>query len=117
MIIGSKDANGRAGDQTDPWWHKERELLRSGVGLYIGLSLDTFRDRAFQPHLTLVGKELLKTNDRPLGLWIFLDRLTAEQVEECLDYMIIPIQLPTKESVPEFILKISQKALLKVGTI
>ena len=117
LIIGSKDANGRAGNQNDPWWHKERELLRSGVGLYIGLSLDTFRDRAFQPHLGLVGNELLKTHDRPLGLWIFLDKLTTDQVEECLDYMIVPIQLPTKDSVPEFILKISQKALLKVHPI
>ena len=53
LIIGSKDANGRAGNPNDPWWNKERDLLSSGVGLYIGLSLNTFRDRAFQPHLLL----------------------------------------------------------------
>lgn len=116
LIVGSLDANTRAGDMNDPWWHKERDLLQSGVGLYVGLSLNTFRDRAFQPHLRLVSRDLLRTHDRPLGLWIFLQALTEDEVKECLDYMIIPIQLPTKESVTEFILKISQTALTKMGT-
>ena len=114
LIIGSVDANDRAGNSNDPWWHKERDLLSSGVGLYIGLSLITFRDRAFQPHLLLIGKEVLKTGNRPLGLWIFLQNLSENDVEECLEYGIVPIQLPSKESVPEFILKISQRALSKM---
>lgn len=114
LIIGSVDANDRAGDPNDPWWYKERDLLSSGVGLYIGLSLNTFRDRAFQPHLRLVSKDVLKTGNRPLGLWVFLQNLSENEVEECLEYGIVPIQLPSKESVPEFILKISQKALSKM---
>jgi hypothetical protein len=116
LIIGSLDANDRAADMNDPWWHKERELLYSGIGLYIGLSLNTFRDRAFQPHLRLVSKDLLKIRDRPLGLWIFLQQLTEDEANECLEYAIVPISLQSKESVTEFILKISQKALEKMGT-
>lgn len=115
LIVGSLDANGRAGDINDLWWHKERDLLRSGVGLFVGLSLNTFRDRAVQPHLRLVSKDLLKTNDRPLGLWIFLEKLTTDEVNECLDYLIIPIQLPSKESVTDLILNISQTALKKMA--
>ncbi len=115
LIIGSVDANDRAGDQTDPWWHKERDLLNSGVGLYVGLSLDTFRDRAFQPHLRLVSKDVLNTGNRPLGIWIFLERLRVDEVEECLEYAIIPVQLPSKDAVVEFILKISQTALEKTN--
>jgi SIR2-like domain len=115
-IVGSLDANERASNINDLWWHKERDLLRTGVGLFIGLSLNTFRDRAVQPHLRDISEELKKTNDRPVGLWIFLEKMTTDEVNECLDYSIVPVQLPSKESVPEFILKICQTALEKTRT-
>jgi hypothetical protein len=117
LIVGSKDANGRAGDANSLWWHKERDLLRTGIGLFVGLSLDTFRDRAVQPHLREVCKELSEMNERPLGLWVFINELTAKDVDECLDYGIIPIELHSEEDVTDFILNISQKALKKVGDV
>ncbi|MGH9762631.1 MAG: hypothetical protein ACREAC_17560, partial [Blastocatellia bacterium] len=43
-IVGSLDANGRASNINKLWWHKEQDLLRTGVGLFVGLSLATFRD-------------------------------------------------------------------------
>lgn len=117
LIIGSMDANNRAGDETDPWWAKERSILESGVGLYVGLSLTTFRDRAFQPHLGLVRKKLLEKGKRPLGIWLFLDEkneFTVDDINECLDYLIVPIVFTNRDLIPEFILKISQAALSKI---
>lgn len=118
LILGSKDANLRAGNLVDPWWGKEKEILETGVGLYVGLSFATFRDRAFQPHLALVGDAVIK--ERPLGFWIFLIDLQSgetpldeKQIEEVLNYNVVPVQVTDPTDVSEFIMKISQRALEK----
>lgn len=112
LILGSMDANLRAADEKDPWWAKERDLLVTSVGLYIGLSFNTFKDRAFQPHLLIASKSI--SNDRPLGLWVFLEALTDSQIEQCLSYNIVPLRLESPDEITGLILKVSQRALEKI---
>ena len=111
IILGLDDANKRLGNPYDPWFEKVRQILESGVCLFIGLSGDTLSDRVIAPLLTTCGGNL--KNRRPLGIWILKDKLTKSKEMEYFRNHIVPIEIRDEFKIAEFVLNISQKAMEK----
>ena len=81
VMLSSSSINLRIGAPYDPWIELLRHTLATGVGLFVGLSLHSFRDRALAPLLTTVGKGLKVR--RPTGFWILKeDGDNDSQVDE-----------------------------------
>lgn len=106
-IVGLEDANLRASG--DEWWDKERELLLTGMGLFVGLSANAFSDRAFQPHIARVSKQI--GNSRPVGFWIVDGELSETDKKTFLRYDVVPVNIKDRSDIPAFILGICQAAL------
>jgi len=111
LILGLKDANNRLGNRNDLWFEKVRQILETGICLFIGLSGNTLSDRAIAPLLSTTG-DICK-DERPLGIWIYKDKLTNEKRDEYFRNNIVPIEINNDIDISEFILKISQRALDK----
>jgi len=110
VVLGSKSINLRIGEAYDPWNELLRHILSTGVGLFVGLSVDSFRDRALAPLLTAVCKGL--NARRPTGFWVLKkeDAHDGEVDEEFLDCRIVPLRLPSFAEVPKLLLDVCQKA-------
>jgi|JI61114DRNA_FD_contig_71_739493_length_2343_multi_2_in_0_out_0_2 hypothetical protein len=111
LILGLKDANNRVGTRFDSWLEKMRQIMESGVCLFVGLSGNTLSDRAIAPLLSTTGDHF--KNERPLGIWINYGALDGSKKDEYFRNNIIPIEITDSQAVTEFILKISQRALEK----
>jgi hypothetical protein len=111
LILGVKDANNRLGNKSDPWFEKVRQIMESGVCLFVGLSGNTLSDRAIAPLLSTTGDKFV--DERPLGIWIHLGDLTPQKKAEYHRNNIVPLEMSDAEEIPDFLLQISQKALGK----
>jgi len=89
VILGSHSINRRLGTTGEPWFELMRHLLRTGVCLFVGLSIDSFRDRALAPLLVTVGAEL--QHSRPTGFWLLRGDGSDEQDREFLSSNVVPI--------------------------
>jgi SIR2-like protein len=111
VILDQKSINQRLGAPHNEWIELLRHVLSSGVGLFVGLSLNSFRDRAIAPMLVEVAHRL--ENRRPTGLWILKndeDFNPDDLKEEFSEYNIIPLLLPSYADIPRFLLEICKKA-------
>ncbi len=114
VILGLKAINERLGSPHDEWFTTVRQVLLTGVGLFVGLSEHSFRDRALAPLLADVAKNV--KNRRPTGFWILAekrDKMKSLQ-EEFLEYNIVPLQLDGYQLVPKFLLRVCQLAAEKI---
>ena len=111
LIFGMQDANKRLRDG-EAWRQKTKEIMASGVCLFVGMSGNTLTDRSISPIISEVG-EMVK-NERPLGIWIYKDDLSQTKDKEFLRNNIIALPIPEAEDICDFILEISQKSLEKV---
>ncbi|HUN17686.1 MAG TPA: SIR2 family protein [Saprospiraceae bacterium] len=111
LILGLKDANNRIGARNDPWVEKLRQIMETGVCLFVGLSGNSLSDRVIAPILSTTG-DFFK-DERPLGIWIYKDKLTDDKQKEYFRNNIIPIEMLEDSEISEFLLKISQNALEK----
>lgn len=109
LILGLKDANNMVGGRENLWREKERQIMESGVCLFVGLSGNTLSDRSISPILSTVGDHFKEM--RPLGIWIVKDDLTEVKKSEFLRNNIAPIQILGDQEISKFILRISQTAL------
>jgi len=110
VILGSRSINLRIGEPYNPWIELLRHTLSTGVGLFVGLSEHSFRDRALAPLLTAVGMGL--SARRPTGFWV-LKKENANDSEvdkEFLDCNIVPLRVPSLAEVPKLLLEICQRA-------
>lgn len=110
VILGSRSINLRIGEPYDPWIELLRHTLSTGVGLFVGLSKHSFRDRALAPLLAAVGKGL--NARRPTGFWV-LKKENAKDSEvdkEFLDCNIVPLRVSGLAEVPKLLLEICQRA-------
>jgi hypothetical protein len=92
VILSLKSINLRLGKPHDEWIALLRHILSSGVGLFIGLSEHSFRDRALAPLLALASTQL--EGRRPTGFWVLkTDEAQRDQLnKEFLDYNIVPLR-------------------------
>ncbi len=111
LVLGLQDANIKVGDRVNLWVEKERQMIETGMPLFIGMSGHTLSDRAIGTTISSIAKSFGDT--RPLGLWIYLGDLPKEKEAEYLRNKIVPIVIKNPVKIPEFILKIAQKALEK----
>ena len=109
LILGLKDANNRLGNRNDLWFEKIRQILESGVCLFIGLSENTLSDRAIAPLLSATGDQF--RDIRPLGIWIIRGKLQEEKRKELFRNNIVPLEIDNDLEISNYILEISQKAL------
>lgn len=114
VILSSRSINLRIGTPHDPWIELLRHTLATGVGLFVGLSVHSFRDRALAPLLATVGKGL--NVRRPTGFWILKKEGKKDgQVDrEFLDCNIVPLRVPRFPEVPKLLLEICQRAAQKI---
>ncbi len=110
VILGSRSINLRVGKPHDHWVESLRHVLSSGLGLFIGLSEDSFRDRAIAPLLAAVSDDLRVR--RPTAFWVLKDKGadSNEVNQEFLDYNIVPLRVPSFEAIPKLLLDICQQA-------
>lgn len=108
LIFDLESVNEMLGTQGHPWFELTRHLLRSGVGLFIGMSVNSLRDRALGPLLTVVKKEL--SEERPTGVWVLIGEEDQNLAKEFLRSNIVPRFCPTTDDVPDFLLEICQRA-------
>ena len=111
LVFGMQDANKRLRDG-EKWRQKTKEIMASGVCLFVGMSGNTLTDRSVSPIISEVG-EMVK-NERPLGIWIYKDNLTPAKDSEFLRNNIIAVPIQDADEICDFILEISQKSLGKV---
>jgi hypothetical protein len=110
VILGLKSINLRLGKRNDDWIELLRHILTTGIGLFIGLSEHSFRDRALAPLLADVAETLKRR--RPTGVWVLVsepgdrDQLT----KEFLDLGVVPLHLSTYEEIPKFLLNVCQRS-------
>ena len=114
FVILSRDAvNKKLGTRDEPWTEKLREILESGVCLFIGLSGRTLSDYAVAPFFRTCGEIVSKT--RPLGVWLLAkEDLPESKRKEFHRSNIVPIRLEDYDDIPEFILKVCQAATLEI---
>ncbi len=114
VVLGLRATNLRLGKGGDPWFELLRHLLRTGVGLFVGMSPRSFRDRALAPLLAAVGEELKA--ERPTAFWVLLASERSEaSADEFLADNVVPLSCcGNKEDVPPFLLEICQKAASQV---
>jgi hypothetical protein len=67
VMLGLRSINLRLGTSGDQWFELMRHVLRTGICLFVGLSEQSFRDRALAPLLTAVGKELVNSGQPASG--------------------------------------------------
>jgi len=111
LILGLKDANIRIGARNDLWVEKLRQIIETGVCLFVGLSGNSLSDRAIAPIISKTGDYFKE--ERPLGIWIYRDILTDDKEKEYFRNNIVPVEINDDYKISEFLLKISQKALEK----
>lgn len=112
-ILGLNSINKRLGTTGDPWFEKTRHILRAGVCLFIGMSKETFKDRALAPLINTVGEEVGKT--RPLGFWFLKSSDLDENTrDEFLSSNIVPIEIVNYEEIPKFLFDICKESAKKV---
>ena len=113
MIFSLNSINLRLGKSgNEPWVELLRHLLKTGVGLFVGLSEVSFRDRALAPLLADVGEELCQA--RPTGFWILCGEVSEATKNEFLGVNVVPVSRAGFGDIPEFISRICQKAALTV---
>lgn len=118
ILLGLQSVNKRLGTDGDPWFELLRHQFRTSTCLFVGMSMDSFRDRAIGPLLTTVGEEV--ASSRPLAFWILADEacepvsvdadLVASDNAEMLEAGVVPVRFGDYSSVPDFLLSICQKA-------
>lgn len=118
VLLGLQAANLRLGTAGDPWFELVRHLLRTGVGLVVGMSLRSFRDRSIAPLLSTVGSELRES--RPTAFWL-VDAAdsdacgTDETTKELLDSNVVPIFWRHTSDVPNLLYRVCRQAAAAVG--
>jgi hypothetical protein len=110
VILGSRSINLRFGKPYDHWVALLRHILSTGVGLFIGLSEESFRDTALALLLTAVGEELKPR--RHTGFWVLKskDSKDNEKDQEFLECNIVPLRVSSYEEIPTLLLDICQRA-------
>lgn len=109
-IFGMTDANRRL-KPDNIWFQKIRQIMSTSICLFVGLSGNSLTDRSMAPLFNEIG-DLVK-DDRPLGIWIYMDTLTEPKDKEFLRNNIIALEINDPDEICNFILEISQKALEK----
>jgi hypothetical protein len=113
VILGQHSINRRLGTQGDPWFELMRHLLRTGMCLFVGLSEESFRDRALAPLLVTVGEEL--QHSRPTGFWLLRGDGSEEQRQAYLTTNIVPLYRKSHQQIPDLLLAICRKAAEAIG--
>jgi hypothetical protein len=112
VVLGLKSINLRLGKPHDEWLALLRHVLLSGIGLFVGLSEHSFRDRALAPLLTEVATQL--KGRRPTGFWVLKhdgdDKEKDALNQEFLECNIVPLQQMSFEDVPKLLLDVCQQA-------
>lgn len=108
VILGLDSVHARVGSPSDPWFDTTRHLLRSGVGLFIGMSQRSFRDPSIGSLIMATGKEISLT--RPTGIWIIRGNVTREEHEEFERRNVVALPLQGEAEIREFLLDVCQKA-------
>ncbi|MDL5051913.1 SIR2 family protein [Oscillatoria amoena NRMC-F 0135] len=114
VILSMTSVNERLGAADDAWFEMIRHILNTSICLFIGMSFNSFRDRALQP---LFHAASSARKNKPLGIWIIKDDLLENQISEFLRYKIAPVTLSNENEVCDFVLKISQLARKNLSTV
>jgi hypothetical protein len=119
VLLGLEAANLRLGTPGEPWFELVRHLLRTGVGLVVGMSLRSFRDRSIAPLLASVGSDL--DGARPTAFWLLrpseIDDTLPETTREMLGSKVVPLWYTDFDSVPSLLLSICQQAASAIGAV
>jgi hypothetical protein len=107
IIFDFHSVNRRIGRVEDHWNNKIRQIMLSSVCLFVGLSINSFRDRAINPFLTNCSDNI---KNGPLGFWLFKDDISEEDEDACLECKIVPIKFETNLQISDFILEICRNA-------
>lgn len=116
IVLGLSKLNERLGTPGDTWNELMRHLFGTGVALFIGLSVRSFRDRAIAPVLAFVGKQKGRTG--ATGIWLLADKLDPDQSLDDLraEFGAVGVALLAlgKDRMPGFLLRVCAQAAGKV---
>lgn len=111
LILGMDDANQRIGDTNHPWNLKQKDLIFSGVCLFIGLSSNALVDRCFEPILKNIAKVKKERDNMLTGIWLVFDRLSPTELDRFVRNNIAPIEISDINDLSQFIFEISENSL------
>lgn len=110
VILSLNAVNKKLGTPGEPWFEKVRQILESGVCLFIGLSGNSLSDRALAPLFATCGEKVVDT--RPLGIWLLAkEELTEGKRKNFHRNNIVPVSIDEYHDIPDFLLKICQSAM------
>lgn len=114
FFLGLEDADKRVGT-SDPWFELEKHLIRTGIWLFVGVSLRSFRDRLLGPLFASVGGAWVPA--RPTGLWLVSGDhpIRRERLGELRSRNIVPIEFDKHDEVPPFLLSVCETAAINAA--
>jgi len=108
VLFDLKSFNTRIGNSNLIWNEYLRSFLRTGICLFVGLSFNSFMEKALSAPIAIINDELSKS--RPIGFWILCDEKIDPIKEQLfLQSGIIPLEL-TKDEIPNFLFEICREA-------
>lgn len=108
-VLGLDSVDRRLSEVGNDWTQLCYETLSSHVALFVGISPETFSDRAFSPILARVDRAI-GSQSRPLG-FLCLRRPDGEPQEaDFLRNGIVPRFFETYAEIPDFLLEVCQEA-------
>ena len=109
LTIGLDSIDSRIGKPGDLWFERTRQLMHSGMCLFIGLSENSFKDRAISPLIKAVANEV--GLERPLGFWLIYREMTGN-ADSFLRRSVVPIVLKDEDDIAEYLLEICRESAL-----
>src|ERR1035437_4285770 len=108
LLLGFDSVNKRIGKRGDYWFELTRHLIGTGIGLFVGLSVNSFRDAALRPLFATISEDI--GSHRPMGVWILVGKVNSAHRREFLKNRLVPLYLPKYEEVPKFLFEVCQAA-------
>jgi SIR2-like domain len=110
LVFSARSMHERAGVPFEPWEELFRELLRSHLVLFIGLSGS---DPLLFPLLTAVDTQIRA--ERPTGVWLFGKDIDSDpdslyKTSNFISRNVIPVCEPSYDAIPNSLLEVCQIA-------
>lgn len=107
VVLDSSVINRRLADPGNEWMALMRHIVRTGTTLFVGMSLNSFRDRAVGPLLLPREKS---GGDRSVGCWVVTEPESETVRSELGDSNVTPVFRPVYDDIPGFLYSICQAA-------
>jgi hypothetical protein len=108
IILGFESVNKRIGTPGDLWVDMLRHIISNGMCLFVGMSENTFNDRALAPLFTTIGAHVSAV--RPTGVYVLTGNRNSTVEQHYLRNNMVPLYVNNYDDIPDYLLGICREA-------